>query len=115
MKYLSARAAEFRKEGTFDAELTSGATLARDEIERLISARYQGDEAEEVVLPMFILLPLERGAARPKWRLRKASSSSESTEKPCQWSSIPTTRRRAPVGRTATGSHARPGRGQWVT
>jgi hypothetical protein len=60
-EWLPEKVKELKAEGKLNEELHAAANLAQDEIETLMKAGYSIDEAREVALPMFILLPPEEG------------------------------------------------------
>ena len=55
-KYLPEKTRELKAEGRFETESLAAAKLAMAEIESLQKQGFQAHEAEEVALPMFILL-----------------------------------------------------------
>ena len=58
-EFLPQKVAQFKKEGKFGEALHGAANLAQDEIEQLMKQGYSIDQAREVALPLFILLPPE--------------------------------------------------------
>ena len=58
-EWLPRKTAELKAAGTFAAQTQAAAVLAQKEIDRLMAMGYQEHEAQEVALPMFILLPPE--------------------------------------------------------
>jgi hypothetical protein len=58
-KWLPKKVAELKKEGSLEESLHGAARLAMDEISHLRARGYQEHEAEEVALPLFILLKPE--------------------------------------------------------
>jgi hypothetical protein len=58
-EWLPKKVAELKKEGRLEESLRGAARLAQDEISHLMRQGYQEHEAEEVALPMFILLKPE--------------------------------------------------------
>ncbi len=60
-RWLPQKTAELREAGTFEMRATEAAAMAASEIRELMSSGFQEHEAEEVVLPEYILLKPERG------------------------------------------------------
>ena len=58
-KWLPEKVSRLKAEGSLDQELLAAANLAQEEIETLMKKGYSVDEAKEVALPRFILLPPE--------------------------------------------------------
>jgi hypothetical protein len=58
-EWLPEKVRELKAEGRFNEELHAAANLAQTEIEHLMKQGYSVDEAREVALPQFILLPPE--------------------------------------------------------
>jgi len=59
-KYLPAKTRELKAEGRFETESLAAAKLTKAEIETLMMQGFQEYQAEEIALPMFILLRPEK-------------------------------------------------------
>jgi hypothetical protein len=58
-KYRPKMVQDLKTRGELDQALQGAATLAQEEINRLMKMGYQEHEAREVALPAFVLLPEE--------------------------------------------------------
>jgi hypothetical protein len=82
-KWLPQRVTDLRASGQLNEALHGAARLAQNEIELLMKQGYQEQEAREVALPMFILLPPEPGADEEDWeRLELAEKEAEYRRNP---------------------------------
>lgn len=70
-KWLPMKFAQLKASNELGEAIQGAATAANREIEDLMAQGYQRHEAEEVALPMFILLKPEAGANEEPWERRE--------------------------------------------
>lgn len=78
-QWLPTKVKELKAAGEFGQALQTAARLAQEEIASLMAQGYQEHEAEEVVLPQFILLTPERQV--DDWESRELAAAERKYQK----------------------------------